>query len=45
MFDRLDGNNILNNGDWRGNGNNELPGLQNTRTKNVSEDAKINRDK
>jgi len=45
MFDRLDGNNILNNGDWRENGNNELPGLQNTRTKNVSDDAKINRDK
>ncbi|KAL4098161.1 hypothetical protein QTP88_022811 [Uroleucon formosanum] len=42
---RLDGNNILNNGDWRENGNNELPGLQNICTKNVSDDAKINRDK
>lgn len=46
MFDRLDNNNlILKNGDWRENCNNELPGLQHTRTKNVSDDAKLNRDR
>lgn len=44
-FDRQDGINILKNGDWRENSNNELPGLQHARTKNVSDNAKINRDK
>lgn len=44
-FDKLDGMNILNNGDWRENNNNELPGLQHIRTKNFSDNAKINRDK
>lgn len=43
-FDRQDGINILKNGDWRENSNNELPGLQHARTKNVSDNAKINRD-
>lgn len=43
-FDRQDGINILENGDWRQNGN-ELPGLQHIRAKNVSDCAKINRDK
>lgn len=43
--DRLDGINILKNGDWRENSNYELSGLQHACTQNVSDNAKINRDK
>ncbi|KAL4098160.1 hypothetical protein QTP88_022810 [Uroleucon formosanum] len=44
MFDRQEDTNILKNGEWRENVNNELLGLQCTRQKNVSTEAKINRD-
>lgn len=44
MFDKLDDTNILKNGKWRESVNSELPGLQRTRYKNVSTEAKINRD-
>ncbi|CAI6346434.1 unnamed protein product [Macrosiphum euphorbiae] len=44
MFDRQEDTNILKNGEWRENINNELLGLQCTRQKNVSTEAKVNRD-
>lgn len=44
MFDRQDNTNITQNGEWRKNVNTELLGLQCTRQKNVSTEAKINRD-
>lgn len=44
MFDKQDDMNILQIGEWRENVNNELTGLQRTRHKNVSAEAKTNRD-
>jgi len=43
MFDKQDDMNIFKNGEWRESVNNEFPGLQYTRYKNVSTEAKINR--